>query len=474
VLGGPHDSRAASGARDAERVHVRQGHRVGRPGSRATALAAPDVMNGDRTEDMPHRQPHGSTAARLLAAVLLLSTTGLLRSGGTTQAQHQNATPPDLRTISLFSPALGGETSVRLLLPDRYATGRRRYPVLYLLHGLTGSERDWASRSDVVALARRLPLIVVMPAGGNGWYADPLAPAAPHWESYHIGELIPYMDRHYRTISGRAGRAIAGLSMGGLGALAYAARHPDLFVAAAAFSGVDDLRTLQGVLLSGAPFIFGDPSTQGWRWSGHNPVELATNLRGLRLFLASGTGQPGPFDAPGQPVDGVEQFVHTSFTHMVAALRRAGVPALTEDYGAGTHSWPYWQRDLHHALPVIMAAFAHPPAPPASWSYRTTDSTFMVWGYTVQHRGAVPGWTVLSTVARGQITASGSGALVVTTASLYQPNTRYTLVSPGGGRQTLRADRSGHLRVTLTLGAVARTWYVRPGEGTSPRQHAPV
>lgn len=412
---------------------------------------------------MAHTQPHGITAARLLAALLLLSTTGLLCSGGTAQAQPQKAPPADLRTISLFSPALGGETPVRVLLPDGYATGHRRYPVLYLLHGLTGSERDWASRTDVVASAHRLPLIVVMPAGGNGWYADPLSPAAPHWESYHIGELIPYVDRHYRTISGRAGRAIAGLSMGGLGALAYAARHPDLFVAAAAFSGVDDLRTLQGVLLSGAPFIFGDPSTQGWRWSGHNPVELAANLRGLRLYLTSGTGRAGPFDEPGRPEDGVEQFVHTSFTHMVAALRRTGIPAVTEDYGAGTHSWPYWQRDLHHALLVVMAAFAHPPAPPAPWSYRTTDPAVTVWGYALQHRAAVPGWTILSAVARDRITARGSGVLVVTTAPLYQPNARYTLVLPGSGRQTLRADRSGHLRVTLTLGAVARTWHVRPG-----------
>ncbi len=408
-----------------------------------------------------HTQPHGITAARLLAAVLLLSTTGPPRSGGTAQAQEQNATPADLRTISLFSPALGGETSVRVLLPDGYATGRRRYPVLYLLHGLTGNERDWTSHTDLVAFARHLPLIVVMPAGGNGWYADPLSLAAPRWESYHIGELIPYVDRHYRTLSGRVGRAIAGLSMGGLGALAYAARHPDLFGAAAAFSGVDDLRTLQGVLLSGAPFIFGDPSTQSWRWSGHNPVELTPNLRGLRLYLASGTGQPGPFDAPGRPADGVEQFVHTSFTHMVAALRRAGVTAVTEDYGPGAPSWSYWQRDLHHALPLIMAAFAHPSTPPAPWSYRATDPAFTVWGYTVQHRAAVPGWTVLSAVTRDRITARGSGVLVVTTAPLYQPNTPYTLVSPGGGRQKLRADRSGHLRLTLTVGAVARTWDVR-------------
>ena len=81
----------------------------------------------------------------------------------------------------------------------------------------------------------------------------------------------------------------------------------------------------------------------------------------------------------------------------------------------------------------------------------------------MQHRGTVPGWTILSTVARGQITARGSGTLVVTTAPLYQANTRYALVSLTGTYQTLQADRSGHLRVTLTLGAVARTWYVRPG-----------
>src|SRR4051794_41847690 len=62
-------------------------------------------------------------------------------------------------------------------------------------------------------------------------------PVRPRWEDYHVGELVPWVDARFRTVAGRRGRAIAGLSMGGLGALSYAARHPRTFVAAASFSG---------------------------------------------------------------------------------------------------------------------------------------------------------------------------------------------------------------------------------------------
>ena len=89
------------------------------------------------------------------------------------------------------------------------------------------------------------PLIVVMPDGGRGgWYSNwhnGGRGGPPAWESYHIGQLIPLVDRRFRTVAARRGRAIAGLSMGGFGAFSYAARHPDLFTAAASFSGGLDL-----------------------------------------------------------------------------------------------------------------------------------------------------------------------------------------------------------------------------------------
>ena len=143
---------------------------------------------------------------------------------------------------TLRTPALYDATRVRVLLPAGYAADPdRRYPVLYLLHGADSDYRSWTRYGDAEAITAHAPMIVVMPDGGaEGWYTDWYQgdrPVQPRWETYHVGELIPWVDATYRTIAARRGRAIAGLSMGGYGALSYAARHPGTFAAAASFSG---------------------------------------------------------------------------------------------------------------------------------------------------------------------------------------------------------------------------------------------
>jgi S-formylglutathione hydrolase FrmB len=141
-----------------------------------------------------------------------------------------------LEEWTLRTPALADPTRVRVLLPAGYrADPRRRYPVLYLLHGADSDYRSWTRYGDAEAITARAPLIVVMPDGGRmGWYTDWYVgdqPVQPMWETYHVGELVPWIDATYRTIATRGGRAIAGLSMGGYGALSYAARHPSTFAA---------------------------------------------------------------------------------------------------------------------------------------------------------------------------------------------------------------------------------------------------
>src|SRR3954454_1424072 len=153
---------------------------------------------------------------------------------------------PRLLELTIRTPALAAPTKVRVLLPDGYAASpRRRYPVLYLLHGAGDDAGAWTRSGDAERLTAGRPLIVVMPDGGRGgwytnWYRDG-GGGRPAWETYHVDQLIALVDRCFRTIAARHGRAIAGLSMGGFGALSYAARHPDLFAAAASFSGGVDL-----------------------------------------------------------------------------------------------------------------------------------------------------------------------------------------------------------------------------------------
>src|SRR5437763_10369046 len=146
--------------------------------------------------------------------------------------------------VAMSTSAIPPPVHVRVLLPAGYGSGTRRYPTLYLLHGALSDDTAWTVQGDAEASTANAPVIVVMPEGGNaGWYTDWFnlgQGGPPEWETFHIDQLIPWVDHTFRTVAARSGRAIAGLSMGGFGALSYAARHPDLFVTAMSFSGAVD------------------------------------------------------------------------------------------------------------------------------------------------------------------------------------------------------------------------------------------
>jgi S-formylglutathione hydrolase FrmB len=266
-----------------------------------------------------------------------------------------------LQELTLRTPALDAPTHVRVLLPRGYdADPSRRYPVLYLLHGANSDYTSWTEDGGAEALTARYPLIVVMPDGGSqGWYTDWYrgdATVQPRWETYHVNELVPWVDARFRTDASRAGRAIAGLSMGGYGALDYAARHPDVYAAAASFSGALEI---------GSEEALGTRSSERERWREHLPVRLAARLRSLALVeIRTGDGKPGPLDPRGTQADcgacELERFLHPSNVRMHERLQRLGIRHVWDDYGPGTHSWPYWRRDLRETLPGLMRALRSP------------------------------------------------------------------------------------------------------------------
>lgn len=136
-----------------------------------------------------------------------------------------------VETVRFQSKIVGASLPYNVILPADYETAKTtRYPVLYLLHGLTGHYPDWVSRSNVADYARAYRMIVVTPEGNDSWYID-------KYESYILEELIPDVQRRYRTIEARYGRAIAGLSMGGYGAIKFGLKSPATFVFAASMSG---------------------------------------------------------------------------------------------------------------------------------------------------------------------------------------------------------------------------------------------
>jgi len=127
----------------------------------------------------------------------------------------------------------------RVLLPPSYANklDSSRYPVVYLLHGLTGHYSNWSDKTDLSKFAAAHNFILVMPEGDNGWYTDSAATPNDKYESYIIKELIPEIDKKFRTIADRGHRSVAGLSMGGYGALKFGLKYPELFSIVGSFSG---------------------------------------------------------------------------------------------------------------------------------------------------------------------------------------------------------------------------------------------
>jgi S-formylglutathione hydrolase FrmB len=121
---------------------------------------------------------------------------------------------PALQDVTLQSAALGRSITYRVLLPDGYRSSAVRYPVLYLLHGLDGHYQDWSTRTELAARAARLPLVIVMPEGGDWWYTN-AADGSGRYEDYIATDLVADVEARFRVIRARYGRAIAGLSMGG-------------------------------------------------------------------------------------------------------------------------------------------------------------------------------------------------------------------------------------------------------------------
>lgn len=178
--------------------------------------------------------------------------------------RHPQADGSELRDVTMTSTAIfqaaGGTPAisplahpitVRIYLPNDYDPARTtRYRSLYLINGGGDNYDEWTTKADLVSLIAAVPAydgIVVMPTGGmTGWYSDWAGHTdgnfAPKWETYHISQLIPWIDANFNTIAGRSGRGLAGISMGGFGTLKYAAAHPDVFSAIGAISPGIDLR----------------------------------------------------------------------------------------------------------------------------------------------------------------------------------------------------------------------------------------
>jgi S-formylglutathione hydrolase FrmB len=288
----------------------------------------------------------------------------------------------DVSTAKVAASAVNGPHRVRITLPnDYFQSGATRYPVLYLLHGgAGGNSAQWTTGGGAVEpITQGRPIITVMPDGGKvGWYTNWVdqSRGAQAWRDFHVDQLIPWIDANLRTIATKAGRAIAGLSMGGFGAVRYAQDRPDLFAYVASFSGAVDLgdsgtrsvvgeQAVQNGYSANAPF--GSPFwPSDGTWNALNPVNRAARLQGVQIALYAGGGS--------NDQDVLEGTMRASADRLHAALDAAGVPHFYWMYGRpgpsapfgcdGGHNFGCWNFALNDALPRMLAVLQAPGSPP--------------------------------------------------------------------------------------------------------------
>lgn len=272
---------------------------------------------------------------------------------------------------------------VNVLAPERIDRGRG-HPVLYLLHGRGDAYDHWAhpAAGAVQEILAGLDAFVVMPEAARGWYCDWWnggLRGEPAWERHHLDELLPLVERRLPVRAGRRWRAIAGLSMGGLGALTYAARRPDYFGTAISLSGaLSPLRADWPELFDTATedyrTVYGDEPFYG---EGHDPATLLDNLRATRLYATAGDGVPVTGDDETDAANpATERVVRVHGEDLAAAARAAGVE-LDWVPTAGSHEWPTWRRAL--AAARDWGLFEPLPDSPGEWTYRTVARRGTAW-----------------------------------------------------------------------------------------------
>lgn len=266
--------------------------------------------------------------------------------------------------------------------------------------------------------------------------------------------------------------------------MSYAARHPDLFGVALSYSGAVDtafdavahagfvpIFTAIETGLDHVPpgSIFGSPVTDEINWAAHDPTTLAGNLRWTKLTLFTGNGTPGPLDPTlGVGTAGassIEAGVHLMTTLFHQRLKQLRIPSLTDDYGPGTHSWPYWARDLRESIGPVTAALTHPAAVPRTFDYTSADASYSQYGWRVTLHRAARRLSTLGGAGAGGFSLAGSGSASVTTAPLFRRHTRYAITVSGGGARTRRftrtVGRDRRLQITVSLGSIGYTSHVR-------------
>lgn len=239
-----------------------------------------------------------------------------------------------------------------VVTPPGYAASNLRYPVLYLLHGLFGAFNNWVTLTGLTRHAAQHELIIVTPEGGDGWYTDSATVTDEKFESYLIEELFPEVEKDFRTIAERSGRAIAGLSMGGYGALKFALKNPAFFAMAASISGAFDCSERSNEdpgfdwenLRPSVMRAFGELGSAAREENDLYKLAASVDTENLlRIYFDCGTGDG--FIPANRRLS--QMFSESQIAHTYAEF-------------PGEHDWEYWDRRVQHILDLASETLERP------------------------------------------------------------------------------------------------------------------
>lgn len=257
------------------------------------------------------------------------------------------------RGLTAPSPALGRPIRYALYQPAEAPPAGQRWPVLYLLHGGGPGEADWLDAGRLaetmdraIAAGDAPPMVVVMPQAGDSWYVDNPDPGgAGLMETALTRDLVRAIDKSLPTAACRTGRAVAGLSTGGYGALLYALDRPRQYVAAISLSGSisPPVGPQMKDRIRRAARLYDDAFGRPFSPARFNALNLFS--RAARLGLAAGPKPAFYMDAGDRDPGGIVQ----GTTELHLAFLRAKADSTLRIVG-GRHEWALWRRELGPAL----------------------------------------------------------------------------------------------------------------------------
>ncbi|GAA5149874.1 hypothetical protein GCM10023321_14390 [Pseudonocardia eucalypti] len=440
---------------------------------------------------------------------------GPFRDWGVRLARHGD--DPKVLDLVFNSPLLHRRITNRVNLPAGYATDGKRWPVLYYLHGTVVPALDnpalrpvlnndllakeigpggGAVQTDIFEFgsqADRAHFLVVSPDTDPGesicqtcaWIdgrpnglpgAHPLTARELPMDSYLHKELYPLVEALFHARADRAGRAVAGFSMGGVAAYLQGMLHPDRYALAASVSGLLDV-TDDPVLRPAWEGIgywrdqgYGTGATNSPDWHGRNPRDLVSNLVGIDLPVLSSSGDgclpPTSLLAPdcrrypaatNPGAGGGERLIAYQYDKHARTLRDRGIAETRVQY-PGVHGGNNHRVYAQDIVPLANTAFDRGVKTPERFNYRTVITDFSVWGYNFEvHRAHPEFLEVTSARADGRaLTLHGSGVVQMLTPDNFHPDQTYHVIATStdgtSSQRSVRANHDGRLPIRVDLG----------------------